>query len=185
MEGTSPKWEKCLILFLLWFTVTFVSIFWGSCHLLMRLFIVKCCVETLNAVPVALSYDYSFGCFCSLVYRVKPFFPVLICDVFTSIVAAIWTCVMAACCIHSSILLRWLVWKSNLTMLMSYFQCPNQSVVGQFTILWQPFSVHTYEAVINVCWHSVKTNPIPQHDATSTVMFTDISNNKVINLKFG
>lgn len=99
--------------------------------------------------------------------------------------AAIWTCVMAACCIHSSILLRWLVWKSNLTMLMSYFQCPNQSVVGQFTILWQPFSVHTYEAVINVCWHSVKTNPIPQHDATSTVMFTDISNNKVINPKFG
>lgn len=88
MEGTSPKWEKCLILFLLWFTITFVSIFWGSCHLLMRLFIVKCCVETLNAVPVALSYDYSFGCFCSLVYRVKPFFPVLICDVFTSIVAA-------------------------------------------------------------------------------------------------
>lgn len=31
----------------------------------------------------------------------------------------------------------------------------------------------------------VKTNPIPQHDATSTVMFTDISNNKVINPKFG
>lgn len=72
-------------LFLLWFTVTFVSIFWGSCHLLMRLFIVKCCAETLNAVPVALSHGNSFGCFCILVYRVKPFFPVLICAVFLNL----------------------------------------------------------------------------------------------------